>query len=577
MNKTLRLFGLLLSISLFGCGEEKGPETVSVEQASTSSDAGQPVADENQVQSLLERCAECHGADGVSNRNGAPFIAGQHETYLLAAMESYLNGNRHFDGMKAALESVTLGDLKGLANHYAGLASPWNPPREQQERASAAAPSKQSIAAGKVAAKPCAGCHGENGNSTITGMPSLAGLQPVYLRSALNAYLDGRRSDTIMVNFRLALKEQDVKNLVAYFSAQTRYMSTLPASGDVAKGKLAAKSCVGCHGVEGNSVHPALPSISGQNADYLIKAITDYRDGRRKNEMMSEATSKLDDQTIANLAAFYAAQQPAELSQMIQASGSGFDPVGDGERIAATCNGCHGDDGNSQTPGTPSLNRQPVGYLAGAIRSYRDGGRKHELMRGFVASLGDEEAEKIAFYYALQEPAVSKAKHKGDAQAGEAVAEGCKACHGEKGNSGEKVIPTLAGQDALYLQQAIDAYAKGSRSNADMKNAAVELSKQQVLDVAAYYAQQVPVKPKVRLPEAPEVLALRCNRCHGENGFSTDPTKPRLAGQVSSYLAKALQDYQNGARENSTMHAMSEILSLVEIKAIAAYYSQQTQ
>lgn len=566
MRKITGILGALVPLLLVGCGGE-GPEAVTVQQAGELPDVAK-------VRSLLERCAQCHGEDGVSHRNGAPFIAGQHEAYLLGALESYLNGNRHFDDMKTALESVTLDDLKGLAHHYAELTSAWNPPDERLAH-TPRAPSKRAIAAGKAIAKPCLGCHGEDGNSAIPGLPSLAGLQPVYLQSALNAYLDGRRSDAIMVNFRHALKDREVKNLAAYFASQTRRKTALAASGNAMKGGLAAKACVGCHGTDGNSVNPSMPSISGQNADYLVKAITAYRDGQRKSDLMRETVGKLDDETIANLAAYFAGQAPVDLSQLGIARGAGFDPVGDGAKIAAACNGCHGELGNSVTVGIPSLTRQTTEYLAGAIRGYRDGNRHHDLMKGFVAGLSDEDAEKVALYYATQEPAVSKGPRKGDAKAGEAVSSACSGCHGEQGNSGNPLIPTLAGQDARYLQLAIESYAKGARRNDDMKNAVAGLGKQQVLDVAAYYAEQVPVKPETRLPEAPEVVAQRCDRCHGENGFSTDPNKPRLAGQVASYLVKALQDYQSGAREGSAMHAMSDVLSLVEIKAIAAYYSQQ--
>jgi cytochrome c553 len=562
---------LCVFVLLAGCGGDEKAGAPPVASPPPVVDVKEKEA--GNVQALLERCAECHGADGVSHRNEAPFIAGQHEAYLLTAMESYLNGNRHFDGMKTALELVTLDDLKGLAQHYAQMSSPWNPPVEQQAPTQRAA-SKQAVAAGKAVAKPCFGCHGEDGNTTLPGLPSLAGLQPSYLQSALNAYLNGRRSDPIMVNFRHALQERDVKNLAAYFSSQSRVKSSLPVSGNAERGKQAAKICVGCHGLDGNSVNPAMPSISGQNADYLVKAITAYRSGQRKSDLMQGAVAKLDDKAIANLAAYYAAQTPADGGQAA-ASGAGFDPLGDGARIAATCDGCHGSNGNSEAAGTPSLTRQPVTYLAGAVRAYRDGVRRHALMKGFVAALNDEDTEKVAFHYATQEPAIAKTPRKGDAKAGEAVAEGCKACHGEKGNSSDARIPALAGQDAFYLQQAIEAYAKGARASEDMKSAVGELGKQQILDVAAYYAEQTPVKFETRLPEAPEVIAQRCNRCHGENGFSTDPTKPRLAGQVASYLAKSLQDYQSGGRESSAMHAMADVLSLVEIKAMAAYYSRQ--
>jgi cytochrome c553 len=567
-EKTMKIYVVFFAFFLLLAGCDRG------EQQTVSTAPPGPIAETAQAKSMLDTCAACHGADGVSHRNNAPFIAGQHEAYLLAAMESYLNGNRHYDPMKNALASVTLDDLKSLAQHYAGLSSPWQPPAERLEHP-APAISKRAIAAGKADGTSCFGCHGEDGNSRLPGLPSLAGLQPAYLRSALNAYLDGRRSDNIMVNFRHSLHDRQVNHLVAYFASRTRHKTDLPAKGSVQRGKRASRACVGCHGPNGNSLNLTIPSISGQNADYLVKAINGYRDGTRKSALMRDAVRKLSDRTVADLAAYYAAQTPAEEMRAAKAGKGGFDPVGDGAQMAMACNGCHGDKGNSASAGIPSLTRQSVAYLTAAIRAYRDGGRKQDLMKTFVAGLSDVDAEKIAFYYATQEPATAKPTGQGDAKAGEAVSESCGGCHGDKGNSSDVHIPSLAGQDAEYLQHAITAYAKKTRTNKDMQGAVAELSGQQIRDVVAYYAAQTPVKPTVRLPEAPEVIAQRCNRCHGENGFSTDPHKPRLAGQVASYLAKAIQQYQDGKRESSTMHAMSEVLSLVEIKAVAAYYSQQ--
>ncbi len=77
-------------------------------------------------------------------------------------------------------------------------------------------------------------------------------------------------------------------------------------------------------------------------------------------------------------------------------------------------------------------------------------------------------------------------------------------------------------------------------------------------------------------PESPEFLIKeRCDRCHGERGFSTNPGKPRLAGQSEAYLVVAMQEYQDGSRSSQTMHAMADVLSLLEIKAVAAYYARQ--
>lgn len=156
------------------------------------------------------------------------------------------------------------------------------------------------------------------------------------------------------------------------------------------------------------------------------------------------------------------------------------------------------------------------------------------------------------------------------------VSAACGTCHGKGGVSSDPNTPSLAGQDAAYLAYATRAYATGERSNDTMKSPAESLNENNILDVAAYYATQRSKKTETFLPEAPEFLIKqRCNRCHGERGFSDSPGTPRLGGQVESYLVMAMQEYQDGRRKHPTMHAMADVLTLLEMKAVAAYYAKQ--
>ena len=77
------------------------------------------------------------------------------------------------------------------------------------------------------------------------------------------------------------------------------------AGGDAAAGKAKAKTCAGCHGASGISNNPAWPNLAGQKDAYLIKAMKAYRDGTRKDPMMSPMAKNLSDADIANLAAYY--------------------------------------------------------------------------------------------------------------------------------------------------------------------------------------------------------------------------------------------------------------------------------
>jgi cytochrome c553 len=79
------------------------------------------------------------------------------------------------------------------------------------------------------------------------------------------------------------------------------------AAGDVAAGRQKALMCQTCHGLDGKAKIPEAPSLAGQSAVYLIKALNDYRSGARKNDMMSLVAPTLKDKDVEDLAAYYSA------------------------------------------------------------------------------------------------------------------------------------------------------------------------------------------------------------------------------------------------------------------------------
>ena len=92
-----------------------------------------------------------------------------------------------------------------------------------------------------------------------------------------------------------------------------------------------------------------------------------------------------------------------------------------------------------------------------------------------------------AFALAFAAPALASS---GDAAAGKKKSEPCKACHGEAGISVSPEFPNLAGQHADYLAASLKHYQEGKRTNAIMKGMAANLSKKDILDLAAYYSKQ---------------------------------------------------------------------------------------
>ncbi|WP_375455664.1 c-type cytochrome [uncultured Methylobacterium sp.] len=80
-------------------------------------------------------------------------------------------------------------------------------------------------------------------------------------------------------------------------------------AGDAAAGRKRAAACQTCHGMDGLSKLPEAPNLAGQVEIYLVKALGEYRDGTRRNEVMGVVAKELSDADIANLAAFYGGLQ----------------------------------------------------------------------------------------------------------------------------------------------------------------------------------------------------------------------------------------------------------------------------
>ena len=84
------------------------------------------------------------------------------------------------------------------------------------------------------------------------------------------------------------------------------------AAGNAEAGKAKATTCAACHGADGaKPVAPAQPVLAGQYADYLAKAISDYKSGARNNAIMKGFAAGLSNQDIQDLAAWFASQGSA--------------------------------------------------------------------------------------------------------------------------------------------------------------------------------------------------------------------------------------------------------------------------
>jgi len=363
-------------------------------------------------------------------------------------------------------------------------------------------------------------------------------------------------------------------NAVAGDDLRAAYAS----AADIAEGKrVADASCAGCHGASGISNTKDAPHLAGQRPGYLYLELRAYQSGARGNSTMGAVVRNLNDNALVKAAAYYASLDPAQASPAVgtKTTPAQIDPAQAGKAASAACAGCHGDAGVSKMPGTPSLTGLDPQYLVAAMKAYKSGTRKNDVMKAMVSAIPDADLGNIAFYYALQKPGVPQTPAAGDPAAGKSASAACAGCHGDKGVSANPAIPSLAAQDALYVATALRSYKDGARSDETMKGIAAGLDEPAVKNLAAFYVGQQPQPTNVRKPLSTAEWAQRCDRCHGVNGNSTDPRLPALAAQRVEYLERVLHAYQTGERKSPQMAAMSDGLTGRDVENLAAYYARQ--
>jgi len=164
----------------------------------------------------------------------------------------------------------------------------------------------QDIEAGRAKAQACAACHGADGNSSTGNYPNLAGQTWRYLYIQLKDFKEGRRSDPVMSPMAAPLSRDDMINLANYFAAQTARPSSYKTDdGKVRLGKAKADEtlCAMCH-LGGFSGQNEIPRVAGQQYDYVVKQLKDFKARNRTNDAgnMTSVAQTLNEADIENLA-----------------------------------------------------------------------------------------------------------------------------------------------------------------------------------------------------------------------------------------------------------------------------------
>jgi cytochrome c553 len=167
---------------------------------------------------------------------------------------------------------------------------------------------------GAVLAETCKGCHGVPGSHNAYPtyyVPKLGGQNADYIEIALQGYRRGTRSHPTMQAQASSLTDQDIADLATFFASWAGEPETGKSSAtalEIDEGKRKATACLQCHGEAGVAAAKQWPNLAGQHFSYLEQALTQYKSGQRVDMLMAQQVAALDEATIAELAAYFAAQ-----------------------------------------------------------------------------------------------------------------------------------------------------------------------------------------------------------------------------------------------------------------------------
>ena len=350
--------------------------------------------DQTDLIPIIERCAQCHGQRGELSVDGSPFLAGQNADYLTFTMRTYTSGLRKHPEMVKALLPLKIKQFKELALYYSGQEIDWqgksvgiaeNDNAETLGIGTGIPP----IATGEALAQSCVSCH----DTKTAQVPHLNSLEFDYLVQTSLAFQAGARPHIEGHAKLMQYNLLDIERVSLYLASLPA--SPIDSSQNTAK-PTAADSCKRCHGETGNSRQKGIPSLASQDRDYLIYAMTRYRDGHRlmpDSKAMKPALEHLDNAQVTQLADYYASQahQPRRLRLPRTPA-----------QLALSCDGCHGYNGNSFSASRPKLAGQAEGYILKALRDYKTGRRNNKAMRDMLAPLTTLEIREMAHYYSSQ-------------------------------------------------------------------------------------------------------------------------------------------------------------------------------
>lgn len=177
------------------------------------------------------------------------------------------------------------------------------------------------------------------------------------------------------------------------------------AKPDLAAGEAKATTvCAACHVADGSRGMPTYPILQGQHPEYLVKQLTEFKEGKRKNPIMGGMAGALTPEDMRNIAAFYATKKAKDgvaKSPELVAAGERIYRGGIAKKGVPACAACHSPNGAGLPVQYPRLAGQHGDYIKAQLIAFRQGERTNNAqMSSISANLSDKEIEALADYIA---------------------------------------------------------------------------------------------------------------------------------------------------------------------------------
>ena len=197
---------------------------------------------------------------------------------------------------------------------------------------------------------------------------------------------------------------------------------SIAQEGDAERGEAASATCVACHQANGGGMNisggESWPRLAGLNANYIAKQLHDFKAGDRQNATMVTFANMLDDQQIADVAAYYS-QLPATPGQggdhadeALLARGEQLAERGDWTAYIVSCKSCHGPGGQGVGETFPGIAGQHAGYISAQLNAWKSDTRSNDpqnLMGAIAKRMSEEDIQAVSAWYATQPAAEGEA------------------------------------------------------------------------------------------------------------------------------------------------------------------------